>query len=269
MQKKSAKAKSSQSVEKPILIGSWRGKDVFQKGQKLSLSILAISVLYLLLGMMLSFDSLVLRIILCVAMVGVAATYQYSQGLGAGQGDASFAEIMYARKHEGNPVTQAELERCFHPAKGFFAVLVGALPFVLLLLVFAVFTRPVGYVLGVLPSWVTGLTQQQEFGDALHYYQLKQGMDVMSVARIVVRAMVMPFVNVAVPLGAQATLWVERLSPLLVLLAPMGYGFGYRNGLKMRQRINAGIIAGDAKKKKKEQKARKQRARSKVPERLI
>ena len=58
-------------------------------------------------------------------------------------------------------------------------------------------------------------------------------------------------------------------SPLFVLLAPLGYGLGYTQGRKLRDKINTGIKMGDDRKKRRERKARKQRQRSKSPERLI
>ena len=89
------------------------------------------------------------------------------------------------------------------------------------------------------------------------------------VMRVIDRALVMPFINVASYIGDSAALTVERLSPLLLLIAPLGYGFGYRQGLNLRTKINTGIKMGDDKKKRKERKARKQRQRSSSPERLI
>ena len=69
--------------------------------------------------------------------------------------------------------------------------------------------------------------------------------------------------------GNDAALLAERLSPLFVLLAPLGYGLGYTQGRKLRDKINTGIKMGDDRKKRRERKARKQRQRSKSPERLI
>ena len=54
-----------------------------------------------------------------------------------------------------------------------------------------------------------------------------------------------------------------------MLLAPLGYGLGYTQGRKLRDKINTGIKMGDDRKKRRERKARKQRQRSKSPERLI
>ena len=135
--------------------------------------------------------------------------------------------------------------------------------------VYAVLTRPITYTLGVLPSWTEALMRQSEFGDALRYYENVGSMGVMDILRVIDRAMILPFVNVFSYTGNDAALLAERLSPLFVLLAPLGYGLGYTQGRKLRDKINTGIKMGDDRKKRRERKARKQRQRSKSPERLI
>lgn len=270
MQNKNTKKPQVQEVKKPILTGSWHGHDAWKLAIKRGLSILAVTVIYLFASVLLmSFDSLIGRIAVGVVVVGIVIYYQYYQGMTYGQGDAAFSEIMYVRQAEGKEVTQRDHDRCFHPFKGFFATFVGAAPFVLLALVFAALTKPVVYTLGVLPSWTEGLMMQSEFGDALRYYGQNGGMSALDVMRVIDRAMVMPFVNIAAFISDDATLLVERISALLVLIAPIGYGFGYAQGVNLRTKINTGIKMGDEKKKRKERKARKQRQRSSAPERLI
>lgn len=271
MQTAAKKKPTVQPVKKPILIGSWHGKDAWKLAGKRAASVLLLSLLFLLAGMLLSFEALWPRILVGLGLVFSAAYYQYHQGLVRGENDAAFSEIMYVRQESGNRVAQTDRERCFHPAKGFFATLVGALPFVLLALVFACLTKPVVYSLGVLPSWMSGVLQQSEMADALAYYNAGSGIGVVDVLRVLVRAMIMPFVGVASYWGEDATLLAERLSPLLVLITPIAYALGYMRGPEMRTRINTGIKIGDAKKKKRERKARRQRQRksSNTPERLI
>lgn len=269
MQNKGKKKPQVKEVKKPILQGSWHGKDAWKLALKRALSVLAVSVIYLLVGALLNFESLWARILTCVAIVGLVVYYQFYQGMAKGENDASFGEIMYVRQAEGKEVTAGDRERCFHIFKGLFAALVGALPFVVFAIVFACQTKPVGYVLGVLPSWTEGMLQQSEFGEALSYYQSRAGIGAFDIMRVIDRAMVMPFINVATYFGEESTVLVERLSPVLLLLAPVGYGLGYIQGPALRTRINTGIKMGDEKKKRRERKARKQRQRSKTPERLI
>ena len=260
--------KPTPEVVKPVLNGSWHGRDAFKQGFKLMLNILLVSVLYLVLCLLLAFDSLVLRILVAIMLVSAAAVYLYATGMSAGQSDAAYGEIMYQRRAEGKTIPPRELERSFHPAKGFFAVLIGAAPYLIIAIVFACLTTLNTYSLGVLPTWLTRYTRQSGMGDALAYYQAREGITAVSILRIGVRAMTMPFVNVAVKLGSEATLWAERLSPLWILVAPLGYGFGYTRGIQVRTKINTGIAIGEKKKRRRARRERKAGA-NKSPERLI
>ncbi len=261
--------KPVQEVVKPVLYGSWHGKDAWKKGAKAALNILFVSLVYLLLSLLLSFDSLALRIVTAVVLVAAAGGYLYSTGVAAGQTDAAYGEILYTRDREGKVIPPEERERSFHPAKGFFAVLVGAAPFVLIALIFAFMASETTYSLGVLPNWMTRYTRQSGIGDALAYYQNREGMQLVSILRVIVRCFTLPFINVAVKLGSEATLWAERLSPIWVLVAPLGYGFGYTQGVKIRTKINTGIAIGDRRKKRRANKERRARAQKHAPERLI
>ena len=270
MQNKTNKKKPQvQEVKKPIITGSWHGKHAWSLAGKRALNMLAVTAIYLIGGMLLGFDGIAGRIFSCVMIVFAAAYYLYASGLAQGQTDAAFGEILYSRRENGHNVPAEDIDRSFHPLKGLFAVVVGAVPFVLFTLVFACITKVTVYQLGALPGWMDSLVSQTEVRDALCYYEALGGMKTMDVLRIIDRAMIMPFINVAAYFGAQASLLAERLSPLLILVAPMGYALGYSQGLNLRTRINTGIKMGDEKKKRRERKARKQRQRSKSPEQLI
>jgi len=143
------------------------------------------------------------------------------------------------------------------------------LPYFVMALIFALLTQPTAYTLGILPSWLTPYTRQSGIGDALAYYQSRDAVSALSILRIVVRSMTMPFINVAVKMGDVGTLWAERLSPLWLVIAPLGFGFGYLQGLKQRAKINTGILIGVQKKKRQERKERRTRARGNSPERLV
>ncbi len=261
--------KPIQEVVKPLLIGSWHGRDAWKQGLKLMLNMLFVSLIYLILSLLLTFDALFLRVITALVLIATAAGYLYANGVSAGEGDAGFGEIMYLRDQEGRAITAEDRERCFHPAKGLFAVLVGAAPYLIITLIFACVTTQSTYQLGVLPSWLTRYTRQSGIGDALQYYQGRGGIELITIVRIVVRCMTMPFINVAVGLGDVATLWAERLTPIWVLIAPMGYAYGYAQGIKMRTKINTGIAIGEQKKKRRERKARRERSKSRSPQQLI
>lgn len=251
------------------MLGSWHGRDAMVLGLKMMLRMLVVTLVYVIVSILFSFDALVLRILTGLLLVGSAWFYLYAGGLQAGVSDAAFGEIMFSRQMEGKTILPAEKARCFHPAKGFWIVLIGVLPFVCLTCVYAVQAIPERYTLGLLPDWLKGAAQQQTLGEALRYYDSREGLSALAILRIVVRALVMPFINVAVKVGGDATLWAERLSPLWVLLAPLGYGFGYTQGKKQRSKIHASIAAGVQKKLRRERRERRARARQNKPEQLI
>lgn len=262
-------AKPLKPVIKPFLRGSWHGRYATRKGTRLSLSILFISILYLLLGLMLSFDSIILRVITSVFLIAFSAFYMHFQGANNGEADTAFSEIMYQHEKDGKTVVQADRDRCFHPGKGFYEILIALIPYLLVTLVFAALAQPLTYSLGVLPSWLDTSARQTHVGEALSYYGVSDVSVAMSVLRIAGRSVTMPFINVALLLGTEGVLWAERLTPLWVCIAPLAYGFGYLQGPKMRIKVNTGIKIGINNKKRKERKARKARAASKGPEQLI
>ena len=152
-------------------------------------------------------------------------------------------------------------------------MLVGAAPFVIFAAVFACMTETVYYSLGALPSWMDGLMNQTEVYTSLAYYEAAEPVSALGIMRVIDRAMIMPFVNIATYFGPEAVVLVERLSPLLVLVSPVGYGIGYLGGQHLRDQVNTGIKVGDDRKKKREMKARKKRQRQqrapKKPEQLV
>ncbi len=262
-------AKQVKPVIKPFLRGSWHGKYATRKGLRLSISILFVTVIYLLLGLMLSFDSLVLRLITSLALIAFAVFYLYIQGANNGESDTAYGEIMYRHEQDGQKVVDEDHQRCYHPGKGFYETAISLIPYLLITLVFAVLAQPLTYSLGVLPSWVDAASDQTHIGEALAYYDVHDADVAMSVLRIVSRAMTMPFINIALLMGTDAVLWAERLTPLWVAFAPLAYGFGYLQGPKLRVKVNTGIKIGVSNKKRKERRARKARAENKGPQQLI
>ncbi len=273
MQKNKGNQKPVEIVHKPIIPGSWHGKDARKLALKRFLSVLATTVIYLFGSILLSLDALWGRILMLVAIAGGVTYYQYMMGMTQGENDAAYGEIIYGRREAGHNVSAVECERSFHPLKGLFACLVGAAPFVLFALVYAFVAEPVYYNLGVLPSWTEGMMSQTEFAAGVAHYTVQNSFGLVDTMRVIVRAMTMPFVNVATYFGNQAVLLVERLSPLFVLLSPLGFGLGYMRGQHLRDQVNTGIKMGDDRKKKREMKARRKRQRqqkaAKGPQQLV
>jgi hypothetical protein len=256
-------------VIKLYMRGSWHGKDATRKGLRMIFSILFVSFLYLLLGMLLSFNSLVLRILSSFIIVAVAALYLYVQGVNSGEADTAYGEIIYQHEQDGKPIARVDRERCFHPAKGFYIALIALIPYLLLTLLFAVLAEPLKYSLGVLPTWLESAARQTHVGEALAYYSAQEASMLMFVLRIAGRAVTMPFINIALLLGTNGVLWAERLTPVWVSIAPIAYAIGYLQGPKMRVKINTGIEIGLRAKRRKARKARNARVAVKKPEQLI
>ena len=269
MQQNTKKSKQPEVVVKPILTGSWNSKEAYQMAPKRTLSILLISVVYVFFSVMAGFNNSVLQLIMSVATIGIVVFYQYTKGMEKGEKDAAYSEILYERKQEGRAVSPEDEKRCFHPLRGAYATFLGAIPFIIICVIYAFMAKRWSYQLGVLPGWMDTMLAHNEIGDALSYYQVTRSINAEDIFRIIVRCLTMPFINIGNVFGKQAVLWVERLSALFVLVGPMGFGIGYSRGHALRTRINTGIMQGVEKKKRKERKARRQRQRSSSPERLI
>ena len=263
------KRASAQEIKKPFLTGCWHGRDAYRLGIKVMMSMIASIIICFFLGAMLTFDSLLLRVLFSTALLTLFFLYMRSQGIAAGLKDATHAEIMYQRQEAEKLVLQSEQERCYHPWKGVFAALIGAMPYMALTLVFALLTQPSLYTLGELPGWLRDICRQSEFGNALRYYNLRNGITLFDILRVLCRAMIMPYINVAVLIGDDAILLIERASPILILLMPAGFAFGYLRGIKARAHINASIAIGVEMKRRKERREKRRRASDNAPKRLI
>ncbi len=269
MQQNKKTKSAPETVVKPILVGDWNTRSTWKMAPKRTLSTLLIALVYVFFSVMASLDNPILRIIVSAAVILLVFYYQCTKGMEAGEKDAAYSEIMFDRQKEGKVLSAEDRDRCFHPLRGVFATLLGVLPFVIICLVYAFMAKPQTYQLGVIPTWMKNSMLHDEVKDALGYYAVNRSMSFADGLRIVVRCLTMPFINIAGVLGNDAVLWAERLSPLFVMIAPMGFGLGYSRGHALRTRINTGIQQGVDKKKRKEQKARRKRQRSSSPERLI
>lgn len=256
-------------VVKPILKGDWYGREAMKLAPRRTLSTLLIGLLYVFCSIMAGFDQPALKIIVSLAIIGIAFYFQYIKGMEYGEKDAAFAEIMYERQQEGRQISAEDRSRCFHPLRGAYATLLGVLPFIIICIVYAFMAKRWSYSLGVLPGWMDNMLMHDEMKDALAYYNHHATFGLKDALQIIVRCLTMPFINIASVFGHDAVLLAERLSALFVLVAPMGFGAGYSRGHVLRTRINTGIQQGVEKKKNRERKARRKRQRSSAPERLI
>ncbi len=258
--KKKAKKKIA-PVQKPYLRGSaWSGYAVKAGFKLLAYEILFI-FLNLLIGSTLSFESSIfLRVAANLVLVFAYGGLVYMNGARAGDSDVAFAEIAYARKESGKNVPKSDLNRCYHPAKGFVSVMAGTGALLLVSLIYALCATKQTYSLQTLPSWVSSYSStQEEIGLALSYYSVQRAVQLQDILRPFIRICIWPFVNLAGARNYDALLLVDRLSPLMIVLPFLFYAFGYLQGPKSRAMLH-GSIASDKKRRiRKEKKERKQR----------
>ncbi|NLZ89284.1 MAG: hypothetical protein GX916_07265 [Clostridiales bacterium] len=269
MQKNAAKRKKPLLIYKPYLEGNWRSALAAKRGLKLLGYQAAFIFFYLFVGQAMMFDNFVLRLVINLLLLLAFASLLYMDGIKTGEDDVAFAEIALSRKEAGQTISQGDLDRCFHPLKGLLAVLAGMLPIVLICLVFALIAEVQVYRLGALPSWLEAYRNSRpDISLALSYYSEAVPFQLQDILRIIVRLLIFPYVNIVGTGDAISLLWLERLSPLLVMIVPMAYAIGYRQGKMSRARVHGGIASNQVKRVRRERRERKKR-REKAPNQLI
>ncbi len=246
-------------IYKPILRGTWRSKQCLRRGLKIFVYLLGFIFVYLFLGQVLLFDNAFLRVALNLLLVVGFAGLLYSDGAKAGMDDVTFGEIALQRQQEGRPLEADALQRSYHPAKGFCAAAVGVAPVFLVALMFAFITQLQVYSLGGLPGWVAGLERRADISLALAYYQQAPVFGLEQALRILVRLAIFPYINMAGTGSAQVLLWMERLSPLLVLLVPTGYAIGYLQSKRLRAGVHGAISSNANRRVRRERRERRRR----------
>ena len=263
------KGKQKQTlVYKPFLLGNRSSALAAKRGIKLLAYQLVFVFVYLFIGQALLFDQFLLRILINLLIVLGFGGILYNDGAKAGLEDVSFAEIVLQRQQNGKAISKLERDRCFHPAKGFFSMLAGTLPLILFCLVFAFMTELQVYRLGGLPDWVQAYERRADVGLALNYYHQGNAFSLVDVMRVAVRLLVFPYINMAGTSSNQTLLWLERLSPLLVCIIPLGYSFGYMQGKRLRAGVHGAIVSNKARRIQK-QKRERRRLQRQEPNNLV
>lgn len=249
----------SKGKKKPVLIHKpyQKGRAVSALAAKRGLKVLvyqiALVFIFLFIGQMLLVESAPLRIVLNLLVVLGFFMLMVNEGSRAGLDDVAYAQIALNRTVDGKPLDDKDLARCYHPLKGVFTVVLGMLPLIIIALVFSAIAREQVYTLGGLPSWVQGYERRADVGLALSYYHETSAIGLEAILRIVIRLLLFPYVNMAGTDAAGMLLTLERLSPLLILIIPMGYAVGYLRGPALRAQVH-GAISTDAKRRKRREK---------------
>ena len=136
------------------------------------------------------------------------------------------------------------------------------LPLFLIAAVLALTTSRQITTAGALPAWMSSMAEDPEFSSALSAYVVGQSIGVTDILRVLIRMELLPWVNLIGSENSGALLIMERLSPVLVLIPGLCYGWGYTRGVNERSRVHTSIAAGNRRRARKEAKARKARAAS-------
>lgn len=193
-------------------------------------------------------------------------------GVYRGEKDTQGSEHLLSLREAGKEPSKQELAAGFHPLKGILPALLGVAPWFLLAVLLALLARPYVYQLQDLPSYLKAYLGVPDTGAALAYYDEKAVTSVADILRVLVRLVIMPYVNMAGTLTDAKSLLMDRIAPLLVLILPSSYAIGYQLGPWMHQRtLSRNEAAKKAHRKKvarNQRKAKAQRERKK-PEQLI
>ena len=256
MMQDKAKKKKKSLVYKPYQKGVWISGAAVKKGLKLLGYFALFAFIYLVPGSVLQFENTALRIAANLVMLFICAAIIYVNGARMGENEVAHGEIVLNRKEAGGEITRQDLEKCYHPWKPLFIVLVAALPLALLALPHAIGAEREVYTLQGLPTWARQtMNYHEEVALPLQYYPTEGHMTFRDVLSIVVRLLTFPFVNMASSGGADAKLTVDRLSPLLIWLPAAAFPIGYWTGPRSRA-----MIHGDIKSNRKRYNSRRKKA---------
>jgi len=261
-------------VKKPFTRGQIHDKATLKRSLGVFGSIFMALFIHLVIGAMLVWDNLFMRVLTNIIMVALGLGLLYANGINAGNADVTLGEIIYKRQEEGRSVKPAEVACCYNRLKPLVCGGLGVLPYLIMCLILAFTAQLQVFTLSSLPSWISTLERQPEIGNALAYYHESISMGLTDILRIVVRMLLMPFVNMLGAENAHAMLWLERFSPVLCLIYPLAYVIGYLQGPKTRTQVHTDIAANIRKKKRQEKKKIAQRRagqprQPKQPEQLI
>jgi hypothetical protein len=254
-------------VYQPFLKGRACSLLSARRGLRVFLHLALSAGLFFILGQFLVVGITWLRILLNLTVLAAFYAFMFRNGAQTGERDVIYAEIALSRAGEGRSITRDELNRCFHPAKGFFSALMGALPFLIACLVYALLAQESRYTLGSLPFWLSAFRERSDIGLALSYYNETVQLQALDFLRLLVRLLIFPYVNFAGAGNSSALLLIDRLSPLLLSIAPLAYGIGYSQGEHYRSLVHGGIAAN--RKRVARQQKKKQQPSRREPRQLV
>lgn len=256
-------------VKKPFMRGKPVDGHTFKSAVFFFFGLLGMVFANMLLGSMAMWDMAWLNILFNCALLLVIYSVFFQNGANKGTAAVNQGEIMLQRQEAGRPVSDKDAAECYHPLKGFISALLGSLPVLVCALLLAV-TAQLQYTgLGSLPSWISTLQRQPEMAGALAIYEGSASLSMEDTLRVIVRMLMLPYVNMVGSANRAGLLVLERLSVLVLALPAVSYGLGYMQGVSVRTRVHTEIAMGKRKRAQKTRKQQRSRVRaSKGPEQL-
>lgn len=261
MQQKKKSKKTIAPVKKPFLRGKPLDKATFRSAVVFFFGLIGMILINVVLGSIVMWDIQWVNILFSCALLLVIYSVFYQNGANKGTAAVNQGEIMWQRQESGRTVDAKDAAACFHPLKGFINAMLGTVPALICAVLLAVIAQKQFTGLGSLPTWITTLQRQPEMADALAIYETTGVLTMEDILRMIVRMLILPYVNMVGAENRDGLLLLERLSPLAVLLPAVSYGLGYLRGVDVRTRVHTDIAMGKRKHDRREKKRRQAKAR--------
>ncbi|MBO4470854.1 MAG: hypothetical protein J5841_03795 [Clostridia bacterium] len=272
MNMKSKKQKTGvQEVVKPFIRGDAADENTVRDSLKFFGTMVVIILISFIACSSTAFGSTVLKLGLNLAVIGVQMMLYFNFGSNHGTEAVSRGEILYTKKEKNQEYSESERKLCFNPAKGFLTAALGTLLILIPALVLAFGTTLQTTDAGTLPSWMQAYASRSDIGNALVNYTQPEGMGTVDYLRAFIRICIIPYVNLIGHNNKEGMLLLERISPVIVMLPAVFYGFGYLTGKGVRTRIHTVISENDKNRIRKEKKRimkQNRQSRRREPEQL-
>jgi len=255
---------SVKEVKKPFITGSAVDENTLKSSLFFFGTLLVVFFISFIACASASVGGVLLRIILNLAVIAVALMVFFNNGSRHGADAVARGEILYQKKEKGQTFSESEKKICYHAGKGFVTGMIGTIPFLVLAIILAASTSIQMTESGTLPSWMQTYTRRSDIGNALINYTQPEGMGVIDYCRAFVRICIIPFVNLFGSSDKTAMYILERISPVVLVLPAVSYGFGYMAGRNIRTKIHTAISENNNRRLKKE---RKRKAKNNGPKR--
>lgn len=253
------KKKKTQNITKPFL----KGKPTDEYTVKNSLKFFGIMIMILFMVFivcsMTGFDNNFLRIAINIIIEVLILIILFNRGSSYGVDSVARGEILFQHVEKGLKVTENEKRIPFHPVKGFLIGFLGTVIIIIPAVILSLTTSRQMTGAGTIPGWMDAFTRRTEIGNALVAYTNPTGLGFSDILRIIVRITILPFINLVGTENKDGLLLIEKISPFLLLLPALSYGFGYLQGRNLRSKIHTEIAENTRKRIKRENKKRKER----------